>query len=323
MTEVTDVAAGVTGAVLLALVFLSVLRTVFAPGQRSSRAARWTARAAARAMALAARGLPPNTAGRVLDLCAPLGLCALAVVWLVGVSAGCGLLAVAAGTPVGVVVEQPGAAGDAAVLLAVFVVVAFTTMLVRIGDAYERRERALVQLVAEVPLPADIDTVLAMCIGSTSRARIDHRFEEWAAWFADVQYTHLSYPVLLYSRPAGDTSWTRAAVIALDSAALVESMAPGWAPHQTRVLLACGVSCLTKLCAAAGIATPATGPSHQGREENTFGDAVRYAMNAGLVPEREHEQMWSAFQELRGGYAPRSTAICHVLGYDIDRPAYP
>ncbi|PRY41246.1 hypothetical protein [Umezawaea tangerina] len=323
MTEVTEVAAGATGAVLLVLVCLSVLRTVFAPGQRSSRAARWTARLAARVVALTVRGLPPNTAGRLLDLCAPLGLCALAAVWLLGVCGGCALLAVATGTPVRALVERPGAAGTAAVLLVVFVAVAFTTMLVRIGDAYDRRERALVQLVAEVPLPADIDTVLAMCIGSTSRARIDHRFEEWASWFADVQYTHLSYPVLLYSRPAGDTSWTRAAVIALDSAALVVSMAPGWAPHQTRVLLTCGVNCLTKLCAAAGLTTPATGPSHQGREENTFGDAVRYATDAGLKPERDHDQMWSAFQDLRAGYAPRSTAICHALGYDIDRPAYP
>lgn len=294
-----------------------MIRTVLVPRRRSSRAARLTVLICAGSGRALARRLSPGPAGQVLDLCGPVSLVLLVLVWAGGVAAGGELLRFAAGD--GRLAGEVRAGTGLALLL---VLGAFVVLLNRITAAYERRERPLSRLMAEVPFIADTDTVLALCIGSTSRTRIDQRFEQWAEWFSDVEFTHLSYPALAHFRPAGDMSWTKAATIALDSAALLEAMAPAWAPYQTRLLLRCGTSCLERLSQTLGIAPPSDGPSLQGREESSFTDALRYATTAGLAPEREYDQIWSAFQGLRRRYAPHVTTVCHSLMYDIDRQEY-
>jgi hypothetical protein len=185
--------------------------------------------------------------------------------------------------------------------------------------AYTRRERVVVHLAMELPRLADADCLMLSCLKSTSPDRLDAKFAEWGAWLADIQYTHLSHPALLYARPAGRYSWPRAAITVMDIAALVEAVAPNWTPQQTRMLLKTGSTCLGRLAAQVGIVLPPAPVSLQGREERMFNDSVRYAIGAGLSEERDRQETWLAFQKIRAGYAPYASALTFHLMYDIDR----
>jgi hypothetical protein len=83
---IRTVTAVVGGALVLA-VWLGVLRTVFIPRERSTLIARSTLRIVAETYLAIGRRLRPRPQQRLLDQCAPVGLFAMAAVWLAG-SAG-------------------------------------------------------------------------------------------------------------------------------------------------------------------------------------------------------------------------------------------
>jgi hypothetical protein len=166
---------------------------------------------------------------------------------------------------------------------------------------------------------ADADAVLAAWLRSTSRDRVAGSLASWAEWFADIHSTHLSFPALMYSRPAGTLSWPKAAIIAMDAAALVEAVAPNWTPYQARMLLTSGSVCLKRLAAQIGIVLPAATVSLQGREERSFNDTVGLIVGAGLLEERDRPETWADFQRLRSQYAPYAAAIDFRLMHDIDQ----
>src|SRR4051794_11024868 len=92
-TTVTHAILAVVGGALVLVDWLSVLRTVFIPRQRSSLTARsvvWVIATASRRIAPA---LPRRTRERLLDLGAPLALFMMAACWLAGVTAGFVLMA--------------------------------------------------------------------------------------------------------------------------------------------------------------------------------------------------------------------------------------
>src|SRR5690348_3574296 len=90
-----EVAAAICGTLLLVLVWLSVLRTTLSPCRSASRLARWTVRASAVLGAAVARRLPAGPGARIMELCAPVSLVAMAAGWMLGLALGFALLAVA------------------------------------------------------------------------------------------------------------------------------------------------------------------------------------------------------------------------------------
>jgi len=326
MPEALVVAAG---AALIVLVWASVLRTVFIPGETSSRTARWTARGLAVTGLLLTRALPRRVARQVLDFCAPVSLFAIMAVWLFGQFAGFGLLAVAflpsstTSSPLAAFTRTGTgtALGLAGLVSNALVLAAFTSYLVQYVRAYEHREREVVRLAVEVPTLADADRKLGICLESTPRDKVDDRFAHWAAWLADVRSSHLTYPALLYARPAGTLPWPSAVIITMDVAAVVEAVAPNWAPGRTRLLIEHGSACVQRIARQAGIILPATTVSLQGREEFVFEDTVKLAVSAGLFEERDRSETWSDFQRIRGRYAPYAMAINHRLRYEVHGPA--
>ncbi|MFJ6676169.1 hypothetical protein ACIQMJ_34140 [Actinosynnema sp. NPDC091369] len=320
-----DTLVAAFGAALVVTVWLSVLRTVFIPGETSSRVARWTARALAGACLAAARRLPRPAARKVLDFCAPLSLFAVVGVWLGGLLIGSALIAAALAPGSGpehlLDAFQRGAAstaiGLAALVSAVLVLVAFAVYLVQFTNAYAHREREVTRMAVEVPTLADADRKLGICLESTPREKVDDRFAHWAEWLADVRGAHLSYPALLYARPAGTLSWPSAVIIAMDVAAVVQAVAPTWAPGRTSLLIEHGSACVQRMAEQVGITLPATTVSLQGREEFIFNDTVRLAVHAGLFEERDRSETWNDFQRIRGRYAPYAMAVNHRLMYEV------
>src|SRR3954453_22593686 len=89
---VVDVIAVLAGVAVGGTAMQSVLRTVVNPRDRSSLAARLTARFTYRTLLLGTVVLPRRCRERVLDLCVPVSLTLLLGGWLAATAAGCGLV---------------------------------------------------------------------------------------------------------------------------------------------------------------------------------------------------------------------------------------
>nr|WP_157528414.1 hypothetical protein [Kibdelosporangium sp. MJ126-NF4]CEL18442.1 hypothetical protein [Kibdelosporangium sp. MJ126-NF4] len=336
MVSVLSAAAGV---LVLVVVWSSVLRTVLIPRRTSSRMARWTVRLAAAAGTAVARRLPRRACEAVMDFCAPVSLLLMMIGWLTGLGIGFALLALAAGVAFDgdamvrfFELKLDGTAGVLAVVAAVSVTVVIAVFLahvVRFVDAYSRRERFVNRLAAQASQVPDGDRVLADHLRSGSRENLDQQFAEWAGWLADVHGSHVCYPGLVYHRPSGDLWWPHAAMIVMDAAAVVDAVAPKWAPPHTRILLDSGTACLQQLAERIGVVVPESKVSLHGREECSFGDTVELATAAGLPAERDPYQAWAAFQHTRVRYAPYAVMIgsrllCHMESEDdgVEYPSY-
>lgn len=327
-TTVTHAILVIVGGALVLVDWLSVLRTVFIPRQRSTLTARsvvWVITTISRRIATM---LPFRARERLLDLGAPLALFVMAACWLIGVMAGFVLMA----SGIYDVPFRTGAVsgffllpspGEPLALIAILstglVMAAVTTHLVRFTGAYSRRERLVARLAGQAARPPDAEALLADYVRAGSRDRLDHLFAEWAGWLSDVWCTHVGYPALTIARPANQLCWIRAAVIALDAAGLTLAVAPDWAPPYTRSVIQTGSHCLQHLAKQVGV-TPAVGPvSLHGREEYSFSDTVRLVTDAGLPKQRDEQKAWDAFQKLRVHYAPYAAGIAaHLLYSDID-----
>jgi hypothetical protein len=317
MLEIAIVTCGV---VLLVLVWLSVLRTTLIPRRASSRMARWSARICAAAGAALARRLPPRWREWVLELCAPVSLFLMAGGWLIGLAIGFTFLAIGlagtgvdAGALIRILELKAGGTGAvlavSAVVSVVLLAAAFAAYLVHFMHAYRRREGMIVRSATQLNLVTDADVLLAEYLRSGSRESLDTYFAQWAGWLADIYDSHVSYPGLVYHRSAGRLCWPKAALIVMDTAALVEAVAPRWAPLNARVLLNVGSCCLQRLARHVGIALPLLTISLQGREEREFGDTMQLAVESGLSAERDIDSAWTSFQQARVRYAPYAVVI--------------
>jgi len=308
-----DVVLATFGIALVVIVWMSVLRTTLVPGRSPSRIARWTLRACSTASTALARRLPNRLGTWVMDLCGSVSLFAIAMSWMVGLAAGFGMLVIAFGD------TEPGAPfvmnNDAVALVvaagasAMLVAATFAAYLNRFMDAYDRREAMIARSVAQVQRVTDADALVASYLRSGSRDSLDSYFAQWAGWLADVHLSHVSFPGLIYHRSAGKLTWPNAAVAVMDAAALVEAVAPRWAPLHARVLLDVGSSCLQGLARHLGIVLPPITVSLQGREERGFCDTMQLAVSSGLPAERNIDHAWSAFQKIRVRYAPYAGLI--------------
>jgi hypothetical protein len=314
------------GVVLLVLTWLSVLRTVFTPRQRSGRLMRLAVRAVGGGGAALARWLPRGGRERVLDLCGPLALMLVGSGWVTATFLGAALLSPAlAGvppTPHEVVRFMVLRDGSGAVLLAVAgwlavlqVLLVFTLHLSQIVAAYSRRERMVAELCTHSTKPSEAEFLLAEHLRFGSREHLDDLFRQWTAWLADIRATHTGYPALTRFRPASELCWLDAAVLVLDAAALTHAVAPAWAPHSARSVLDAGSRCLPALARQLGIDLPRPAVSLQGREERGFEHSVRVAVLAGLPEQRGYGEAWAHFQDWRTRYAPQAAAMRLRLQY--------
>lgn len=313
-----DLAVAACGFAVILLVWMSVLRTTLIPRRSSSRIARWTARLCATAGLRLAGLLPAVPREWLKDLCVPVSLFVMAAGWLVGLALGFVMVMLALhearlGSVFPFVeIEMSGAVVTMAVVAGVsaaIVAAAFAAHLVRFMGAYGRREGMITRSAVQLQRVTDADTLVANYLSAGSRDSLDNYFARWAGWLADIQNSHVSYPGLVYHPSIGPVSWSKAAMIVMDVAAVVEAVAPRWAPVHTKALLDVGSDCLQCLAQRIGIVLPALTVSFHGREERAFVDTVQLACDAGLPIERDAEKAWTAFQGIRVRYAPYAVQI--------------
>jgi hypothetical protein len=321
MVEATAVTCGV---IVLVVVWMSAFRTILIPRRSSSRMARWTVRACAAAAFAAAHRLPVRARGAMLEFNTAAAMFLMVLGWLAGLALGFALVAV----PLGHVALDPdmlirfftldtsgtaGALGLAFAASALLILSMFASYLIQFMAAYHRRERMITRWSGQVQVVTDAERLLADHLRAGSQDSLDRFFAEWADWLADIHDSHTSYPGLMYQRRTGDLCWAKTALIAMDAAALVESIAPRWAPVHATVLLDVGSDCVQDLARRMGIVLPVMKVSLHGREERTFTESARFATHAGLASERDIGQARRKFQEIRIRYAPYAVLIASRL----------
>jgi hypothetical protein len=313
------------GAALALGTWLSIIRTVFTPRERSSLLARCVVRFVATAIRAPARLAHDGLRERILDYIAPLSLILTGLAWVVTGTGGFALLAwstqhvrLSAGGLAAFFLMRSDGVGlaVAAALSAAFILSSFTAHVLQVMIAYARREGPVARLAAQATQSPDAEVVLADYLRTGSRDHLDTMFGEWSAWLADLQASHLSYPAMPYFRPMSGLCWAKAALIVLDCAAIAEAGAPEWAPPNTRPLLAIGSSCLPRLAAQMGERETLSPVSYHGRETRPFADTFRLARKAGLPAERDERDAEAAFLRIRIRYAPYVIALGDRLLYD-------
>ena len=89
-------------------------------------------------------------------------------------------------------------------------------------NAFSRREIEISLLDARAGSPPSAAELLSRSVNSLDQGTLDHLFESWERWAAEVLESHLSYPVLSFYRSQhSNQSWLGALTVILDAASLV------------------------------------------------------------------------------------------------------
>jgi hypothetical protein len=313
------------GCVLVVLSWSSVLSTVFATG-RPSRAAAWSVRLVAAGCAVLARWSPKARRERLRAAAGPLALFAGFGFWTLAAVTGFVLIGVGVGAVTGadgvvrlVSLRLDGEAallGPLVWLSTALLVAVFAVHLMRVTAAIARRERLVVRLSAHATRSDDAEWLIAAHVSTGSRRELDAWFAEWANWLADVRATHTAQPALVHIRSADPLCWLEAVVIVLDTAALLEAVAPGWSPPHARVVLDAGEDAFCEIADDLGVALPRPAVSLHGREQRGFAETLRLITDTGLPVERDQQSAWVVVQAERTRYAPHIAAAAAHLGHD-------
>jgi hypothetical protein len=304
-------------------VWASAARTVFIPQKSSTWVVRWPLSMLTWGGLAVARHLPRAAGERLLGICAPASVFLVLATWLAGLELSFGLLVgiLRDSDPMAHLFIWQGGWHDTGVLpyalvSVVTVVVMFAVYVAQFGSAYRRRELQMAK-VMQVP---DAETLVRVLMWRNQRDHVDEAMAEWVEWLAELRSAHTTHCALVYCRPSGRRCWLELIVMLLDAAALIEAIAPKWSPPHVRMVLETGVDCLQQMTRGIGVTVHIPGVSLHGREERGFADTMRSVSSASVPVERDGQQAWTAFQDLRTQYAPFATMIAFRLLYDRDKP---
>ena len=243
MNVLRDVALWIGGLALIAIVVDAAVRTFVLPRGAVVRLTRVVSVMIRHAFDLRVRfARTYESRDRVMAMYSPLVLLALVTVWLVMLvgaftmifysvegnglfdafaTAGSSLFTLGFERPTGVVATTVSFVAAAFGLGVVALLIAYLPTLY---SAFSRREVLVAYLAARAgtpPRPVDL-LQRAQRIGRLED--LDDVWEKYQLWFAELEETHTSLPLLNFFRsPTPDRSWITTAGAILDSAALINS----------------------------------------------------------------------------------------------------
>ena len=251
MEVVRDIALCVVGIALIATVVDAALRTFVLPRGSVVRLTRAISVVISRIFELILRPAKTyETRDRVMALYAPVVLMMMVVVWLVMLIAAFTMIFLAVeGRGVSRAFSEAGSSlftlgferphGDVATVIA-FLAAAFGLGLVALLIAYlptiyssfSRREVLVAYLTARAGTPPSAIDLLRRAHLIDRLHDLDDLWEKFHLWFAELEETHTSQPLLNFFRsPSPDRSWVTAAGSILDAASLINSTVDaGWHP---------------------------------------------------------------------------------------------
>jgi len=323
------------GVLLLAVVLVEVFESLVLP-RRVTRPYRMTPlyyRIAWRTWRVLGARLPARWRQTWLSVFGPLSLFVLFALWATGLVIGFALLqhftsdrelayalylSGATFTTLGYGDVTPsGSAGQALAILEAgtgfgyfAVVIGYLPVLYQ---AFSRRETLISMLDARAGSPPSAGRMLLRlgAVGGQAVGRFLERAEEWSA---ELLESHLSYPVLGFYRSQHDNqSWLAALVCALDTSALLLTVAPGMDRQQARLTFAMARHALVDLALVLKRLPGASADRLPPERLRVLCEALR---TAG-VEARDEPAAVSALAELRGLYEPAAAALAGYFGFAL------
>jgi hypothetical protein len=240
MRQVGEVILFAAGAVLVIATLVSAVRTTMIPRGVSSKIGRqvfvWT-RVAFRVRA----GRMPTyeKRDRIMATYGPVSLIALLWTWLVLLMVGYTAIYLALGVrPFERAVEVSGSSiftlGTTSADTLGTLIVTYTeaglglllltlliTYLPTLYTTFQRREAPVTLLETRAGAPPSAVNLLVRYHRIEKTDRLTDLWQQWEGWFADIEESHVSYPVLAFFRsPQPDHSWVTAAGTVLDAGSL-------------------------------------------------------------------------------------------------------
>ena len=195
-------------------------------------------------------------------------------------------------------------------------IVALTiTYLFSLHSSFERRELQVVTLDARAGAPPSGTALLVTCAAFDDDAEeLDHIFEDWERWSAEVLESHLAYPILMFFRSTHDhESWVSAIGAVLDAATLMLTTVEGGPRGQASATRGIGTHLVEDIGRFFRFIVrdrPLDGPMIERAE---FDDARARLRAAGYVLVPDADASWTEFTRLRAEYAGPLNAMAQFL----------
>ncbi len=318
------VLAAVGGIALVVTTLVSAVKTVMLPRAAVS----WITRLAFRTIRRIFGVLAPRRSSfawrdSALGYFAPVGLLAILMAWLLLVFAGYSLLYVgvsnfswrAAGTlsgsslfTLGIAVPKglaPTAMVFSEAALGLFLLALLITDLPTIYASFSRREVGVNQLEVRAGSPPSGWQMIERFWRLERMQHLTKVWDDWELWFADVEETHTSLPVLVFFRsPLPQHSWVTGAGAVLDAAALTVSTVDVEHDVAADICIRAGYLCLRRISDFFGLAyIPDPSPADPIYVTREVWDTVVAHMEAAGVPiKADRDQAWRDFAGWRVNY---------------------
>jgi hypothetical protein len=188
--------------------------------------------------------------------------------------------------------------------------------------SFNRRETEVALLNARAGVPCWGPELLArthyaLGSGVSTIDTLPDLYAAWERWAADVAESHTTYlPLVRFRSPRPLSSWVTALLAVLDSAALILSLSPEAAPTvPARLCLRSGFLCFNQIAQAMSLDVPAQ-PELDGvttLTQQEFLDAVETMRKVDFPIERDPMDAWPDFVGWRVNYEQAAYAIAKAI----------
>jgi hypothetical protein len=319
------VLSGLAGASVVVLTILSAIRTTVLPRGIQSRVSSTVVSAVRSVFRLRARKSENyESRDRIMAMLGPVALLTILASWLVLAMSGFTLIYLGATerswakaielsgssiftlgtsteTSFGPLLLTYSEAGIGLLLLALLI-----TYLPSIYGAFSRRENGVSLLEVRAGNPPRAATMLIRFHRiEEGQFRLSELWRQWEAWFADVEETHSTFPILAFFRsPQPDRSWVTAAGALLDGAAFWVGAVEHPTDPDAQLCLRAGYLALRRIAELFGIRfdrePPPDGPIAVTRRE--WEKDMDEMASAGVPLKADRDEAWKAWRGWRVNY---------------------
>ncbi len=278
---------------------------------------------------------------RLMAMFAPIALLAMLVSWLLVTAVAYGLIFFCVtGRSLAASVELSGSSlvtlgtasdgslgpsllSDSEAGVGLLIVALVISYLPSMYSAFTRRETGVTLLEVRAGNPPSATTmILRFRRIDNGLAEITDLWRQWEQWFADIEESHTTFPILVFFRsPHGERSWVTAAGALLDGAALWISAVEHPADPNAHLCLRAGFLSLRRIADAFGLPydpDPAPDdPISVSRQE--WDEAIAELRNGGVTVVGDVDLAWEKWRGWRVNY----DAVLLRLARLIEAPPAP
>ncbi|HET6964334.1 MAG TPA: hypothetical protein VFH58_06140 [Acidimicrobiales bacterium] len=325
MRQALEIVGFVAAALIVLATLLSAIRAVVLPRAAQTLVPALTVKAVRSALRLRSRRIDRfEDRDRIMAMLAPVALVAMLVSWLVIIFAAYALMffclggrSVARAVSVSgssiVTLGTTGAGGFWPAMISyseagvgLLLVALFISYFPSIYSAFTRRETGVTLLQVRAGSPPQPTTMLIRYHRIEGRLhQLTELWRTWEAWFADIEESHTTFPILVHFRsPQPDRSWITAAGVLLDSAAFWLAGVDHVIDPDAQLCLRAGFLALRRIADGFGIAydpdPPPDGPVSVTREE--WDRAMAQLEEAGVPLVADRDRAWRDWRGWRVNY---------------------